>query len=294
MFSRGGRVGWSWRGDSWAACSDSAALIRVGESVHLLRMVEGGLRLWPAASWDIVGGPDPATWRYACQVAGPSGDQQVSTSAAGVVHCRYATDPARPWAGMGPLQVAASTSSLLGALERSLRHEAGGTVGRLLAIPAGGDDDTVEDLRADLRTLKGRTALLETTADAWGQGRSGAPQRDWMASRLGPEFTAATATIADQVSRAVVAAAGIPVDLYAPGSGREAQRESWRRLLHGTVQPLGELIGQELSTKLEQPVAISFDKLMASDLMGKARAFQSLTGGGMDLGRASQLAGFDN
>ena len=36
---------------------------------------------------------------------------------------------------------------------------------------------------------------------------------------------------------------------------------------------------------------LSFDRLFASDLSGRARAFQSLTGGGMEAERAAELAG---
>lgn len=38
-------------------------------------------------------------------------------------------------------------------------------------------------------------------------------------------------------------------------------------------------------------VSFSFDRLFASDLQGRARAFQSMVGGGMDPGKAAGLAG---
>ena len=47
----------------------------------------------------------------------------------------------------------------------------------------------------------------------------------------------------------------------------------------------------ELSVKLEADVTLNFDALFAADLAGRARAFQSLVGGGMDPGKAAGLAG---
>ena len=38
-------------------------------------------------------------------------------------------------------------------------------------------------------------------------------------------------------------------------------------------------------------LAFSFDRLFASDLSGRARAFQSMVGGGMPVDRAAALAG---
>ena len=52
------------------------------------------------------------------------------------------------------------------------------------------------------------------------------------------------------------------------------------------------MILPELREKLNEPeLTLNFDALMASDLQGRARAFQSLVGGGMDVERAATLSG---
>ena len=80
-------------------------------------------------------------------------------------------------------------------------------------------------------------------------------------------------------------------DLFVAGDAA-GQRESWRRFLHGSVQPLGDLLAAELADKLAVPgLALRFDRLFASDLSGRARAFGSLVQGGMDKDRAARLAG---
>ena len=70
-----------------------------------------------------------------------------------------------------------------------------------------------------------------------------------------------------------------------------AQRGSYRRFLHVTIVPLSRIVAAELSAKLDGEVTLSFDRLFAGDLSGRARAFQSLVGGGMAVERAAGLAG---
>ena len=61
--------------------------------------------------------------------------------------------------------------------------------------------------------------------------------------------------------------------------------------MHATVTPLARIVSEELSDKFETPISLSFDGLFAADLAGRARAFQSLVGGGMDVAKAAALAG---
>lgn len=74
-----------------------------------------------------------------------------------------------------------------------------------------------------------------------------------------------------------------------------AQRESFRRFLHATIQPVGELIAAELSEKLEEDIRLDFSRLFAADLQGRARAWRSLVGptGAMDANRAARFAGLE-
>ena len=70
-----------------------------------------------------------------------------------------------------------------------------------------------------------------------------------------------------------------------------AQRESYRRFFSLTVEPLAGLLAAELSAKLEAEIGLSFKGRFAADLSGRARAFQSLVGGGMDVSKAAGLSG---
>ena len=59
-----------------------------------------------------------------------------------------------------------------------------------------------------------------------------------------------------------------------------------RRFLHSTISPAARVVADELAVKLDTPgLAFDFKELFASDLSGRARAFQSMVGGGMKLER---------
>ena len=267
------------------------ALIVHGEIVLMLTVREGQVWLSPAASWDVTGAADASTWRYRCDLAGPSGTTTTVRPSEGVIHCRYSTDPARPWVGVGPLARARLSGRLSAEIEAALGDEAAGARGYLLPVPTDGLDNSVADLRRDIGSLGGRTALVETAMAGWGDGRIAAPRGDYEPKRIGASPPASLATLRSDAALAVLSACGVPVELVTPGDGT-GQREAWRRFLHGCVQPLAACVATELAQKLDTPgLAFNFDRLFASDLSGRARAFQSMVGGGMAVDQAAALAG---
>ena len=62
-------------------------------------------------------------------------------------------------------------------------------------------------------------------------------------------------------------------------------------MMHSTIAPLGRIVSEELSAKFETDISLSFESLFSADLSGRARAFQSLVGGGMPVEKAAALAG---
>ena len=61
--------------------------------------------------------------------------------------------------------------------------------------------------------------------------------------------------------------------------------------MHSTIAPLGRIVSEELSAKFETEISLSFESLFSADLSGRARAFQSLVGGGIPVEKAASLAG---
>ena len=277
------------------------SLIRRGECVYLLQTKAGKLRLTPVGSWDVRGGPEPESWFYRADIFGPSGNLTRFVSGASVLHCMYSFDPARPWHGLSPLQWASLTGTLAGNLEKRLGQEAGGPVGHVLPVPqdpASSDDDEsaeekpLDTLRNTLFTLAGKTGLVETTAAGWGEGRAAAPQSDWKSQRFGADPPPALGVLRSDVGQAVLSACGCPPSLFQPNADGTSQRESWRRFVMGSVEPLAALVAAEVADKLEIPsVAFDFGSMWAHDLAGRAQSFKQMVTGGMDIAKAAALSG---
>ncbi len=290
------------QGPAWAQVALSPAclgmigraLIREGEIVLAIDAADGELRLWPAADHDVTGGYDPAGWVYRLNLAGPSYLATRTVGAEGVVHVRYAADPARPWRGVGPLDSARTTGALAASLEQRLSEEAGGPVGHLLPVPAdggdGGDGDPLAKLKADVRAARGRPLLIETTSAGWGEGRANAPNQDWQPRRLGANPPATLPVLRDAASMAVLDACGVPRALAESADGTAA-REGWRRFVMGAVEPLLGIVGAEVSRKLETAVSFDLGGLWAHDLQGRASAFQRLVAGGVPVNEALATSG---
>ena len=266
------------------------ALIRRGEIAFLIRVDGGRVRLWPAASHDISGGPDPDSWIYRLTIGGPERTLTYSdVPAAGVIHLMYSADPERPWRGFGPLQVAQLGGRLSSEAAAALADEASGPRGSLLPLPLPGDDPTVQSLQADLKRLRGQLATVETQS-SMAPGATGGGD-GWTAKRIGANPPSALVQLHEIATREVLAACGVPPVLFSSNPNGTAGREAWRQLLFATIAPMGRLLVAELTTKLEADVTVDWDELRASDIAGRARAFQSLVGAGMDLAKAAALAG---
>ena len=262
-------------------------LIRAGQLVLLIDSSSGSLRLVPAQTHDVEGGPDPSTWEYTVTLGGPSRTDTHEVPAASVLHFKYAADPATPWRGNGPIQVAALAGQLSAETARALAEESSGPVGRLLGIPVDGADSSVSGLKADITSAKGRVALLET--GDW-NAPGGDTKVDLDTSRFGPEPPAPLVQLLSAASQEVYAACGLNAALWGGGDAAST-REAWRLALFGVLSPLGRLVESELQEKLEDTVTLSWQELRASDLSGRARAFQSLVGGGKTVEEATAIAG---
>ena len=270
-------------------------LCRRGECVLKISVSrDGKIRLFPAGSWDVRGGYDPESWVYRLDLFGASKHLTEILSGESVLHLRYATDPSNPWVGLSPLQYARDTGKLASGLEKRLGEETSSPVGALLPIPMDGGDDGDNDplkmLKSDIRNARGRMLLVETTAAGWGEGKAGAPMVDLKAIRFGAHPPMSLKDLRESASITIYAACGVPPDLAELSQGTAA-REAWRRFLHGTIVPISRLVAEELSAKFDREISLGFEELMASDVSGRARAFQSMVGGGMDVERAAALAG---
>ncbi len=264
------------------------SLIRRGEIVFLIRVQGGSLRLLPASSHDVRGDPDPSTWDYRVNLAGPESQYTLDRARSeGVVHCRYAFDVDAPWKGHGPIQIAALAGKLSAETAAALADESSGPRGSFLPTPVDGHDDTVTSLKADIRTAAGK--MLITESGDWESADPG-KMTPWEQKRFGASPPAALTALLKQSSHEVMAACGLTPALFDESDGT-SKREGYRQALHSVVAPLGRMVADELSRKLEAEIRLDWTELRAADIAGRARAFQSLVGGGMDVATAAAQSG---
>ena len=267
------------------------ALIRRGEIVFLIQVdAERGLTLLPCQSHDVAGSPDPRSWIYRCSVGGPGSTlTYAGVPAEGVIHLRYATDPERPWRGYGPLGVALLAGRLSAETVAALADEVSGPRGTLLGIPIDGADPTVATLRTDIAALRGKVALWQGSSDWGNEGDGGKAGMGTV--RLGANPPSSLVELHKRATQEIYACCGLNPSIFESGTGTQA-RESYRQALFGTVAPIGRVIETELRNKLNDPgITIDWNELRAADIASRARAFQSMVGGGMDIAKAAALSG---
>ena len=264
------------------------ALVRRGEYLADIRLVNGKPVLFEAHDFDVSGGVDPDTWRYRLTLGGPSGSESVTRSAAGICHLRYSADPSEPWRGISPLGWASLTGELSARVETALSDEARFSVAQLVPQPEGvtaGDDEA-----AKLRGLRGRLLLVETTAGGDGD-RAGAPAQDWVQRRLGMNPPAGEIELREAVFRSVLLTCGVSPSLVTVPADGGAQRESYRRFLHSTIAPVAKIAAQGLSEALDSTIVLGFGDLAAADIAGRARSLKALVEAGIDKDEARELTG---
>ena len=269
------------------------AIVRHGSSLWAITVLDGRVVLTEASSWSITGGSDPSSWRYALELAGPSGSEAVNLPSEAVLHFFWGHDPDRPFVGTSPLGFCASSAASAAGLEQRLSEELSGPVANLLPIPRdGGDgsqDDPLASLKNDIANARGSAVLLETTRGGYGEGQAAAPTQDWKAQRLGPAPPDVLAKLRAEGSMAVVSACGIPPSLMTSNSDGSAQRESFRRF-GVSVRAKAKEIAFELSEKLERDITLDLDEMRADDRVGMARVVKNLVDAGFSIEDASKAA----
>ena len=275
-------------------------LIREGEALALIEADSNGIHLQPAADFDAVqGGIRESQWRYRVSTFGPARTKTItSVPSAGVVHFRWSLDARSPEHGLAPWQRASTTSGLAANLEQRLAEEMSAVTGFLLPIPSdpGGVDvdgallDTYQNLKAELKKLRGKTSLVETVGQGYGEGQQSAVKSDWQPVRLGASPPVELINLRDKAAMSLLQACGIPRGLIDESDG-SSKRESYRAFLHSSVSPVAATVEHELSEKLEIAVKLDFSGLFAADIASKARAASGLVRVGYSQDEAAKMSG---
>ena len=287
----------------WRA-SVASALIRTGQALYIIGADPvSGLSLAPVSHWDVHGGPRPSSWSYRVELSGPSGTAWETHPAAAVLHLRWLVDPARPWAGVSPLQHASDTASLAAWLDKRLSEESSGPVGSFLPVAkhdadpdadldAADADDPLVQLRRDIGAAHGQVLAVESQMSA-ADSPASAPRKDFQVARFGANPPRDLVELRTRVTLDVGAACGIPRALLDASTSGQAMREGWREFISTSVDGLARRIEAQLYAQLGVTVSIDTATLGGRDVQARAAAFRRLAGkeGGLTIDDARAAAG---
>ena len=237
-----------------------------GEFLALIEVVEGRVLLAPASAWDVrSGSTDPRRWSYWMSLPMPDGSRDVVRPADEVLHVRIGTSVTQPWRGRSPLRTARTTGNLAGRVEAALSSEAALPTGRIIGLTS----DSFENFKA-------RSALVRKgglSVEGRMPGTYDQQHRSEPVTKYGPDPSDAFAdSLRSQLGRDILAAYGVPPNLFSETGDGAGAREAWRRFWLATIQPLAELLVAELRLKLDENASISLDALRAADDDQRSRA----------------------
>ena len=261
------------------------ALIREGEAVYLIEVIDGGVVLSPASAQWSRGDRDPTRWAYWLTVNGPTHSRIVRARADQVVHLKWAELPSQPWRGVSPLALASQTARRAFMTEQRLADLAASPPGEIPTI-------TFPEKLGKVQR--------ENFLDQWVNNEIGVDRRPLILENTGATGSMKTGLAPDaadienakDVLSTMAAACGIPVNLVAGTDTPAGVRESYRTFLFGSVLPVAEVLTEELRLKLDAPdLTLKFEELRAADIQGRARSYMSLVKAGYPAKQAAEVCG---
>ena len=265
-------------------------LLLRGEVLFEVGVGARGLMLTPASHWTVTGATDPSTWMYEATFAGPSAAVVRTLPRSRVVHLQYAQSHHAPWRGVGPLSEAGLTQELVDQIEAALAEESRTPRGYAIPVP---DTGQAGRLTTELRGARGNLQLVPSVASdaAWGAGMESKPGSDFDSKRFGFSPPPAMVQLRGNAELSVLAAAGVPVTIMSVSDGT-AKKEDFRRFLTLTMVPLGKMLAQQIGDALGvDDLSFDFNDLGAADIAAKARAWGTLTKGGVSPQDAGAITG---
>jgi len=253
-----------------ARIARSAALR--GEAVYLI----GDEGLVPVTDWDLTTRLGrPRAYRLSLPEAG--GGRSLTALAAEVLHLRIGSDALTPWIGTAPLRRASLTGAMLHAVEAALAETfENAPLGSLIVpLPDTGSED-MATMRSAFQGRRGSTVVVEGVAQATAAGMN--PQLGQKPDQLSPDLSKSmTAETLAAAREGILMAYGVLPSLLNRAATGPVVREAQRQLAIWTLQPVAQLLAEEASEKLGQPVEIdTIRPLQAFDAGGRARALSAI------------------
>lgn len=272
------------------------SLLMQGEAAYQIELDEN-LRLLPISSWSVSGNPEPSTWVYKAQIAGPDKTLERDLPRETVLHVTWSTPSKQPWKGSGPLENADISSKLAAVVQSKLLQEVQGMpVGGLLPVAGDPADAKYSSVKQALKTLKGKLSLVESeTADSHiarvrGNTNAAAVKSEWMTKRVGSNPPESLIKLCKEIEISCLGALQVPRDLILGEVDGTALRESWRRFVI-QVKAIGRRVATEIERDLDLPgLSFSWEELQGPDIAQRARAFAALVKAGMSKENATDYA----
>lgn len=233
------------------------SLLRRGECVYALDVVDGELELLRACAWDVQGSvPSSSRWIYRLDIPTPQTIISRTLPAEAVIHVRLDSQAVAPWRGRAPWQSADLTADAMALMEKAIGDESRIYAGRVWIAPDGASQAQAQAMANTVAALKGgKQVVAETTAAGFGQGAAAAPpsSKDWRPEPSGPKHDAGNVQMRGQLEDSISAAYGIAPAYHNRQATAPALREVKRLAFLDRTIPLASLIAEELADKLDSP-----------------------------------------
>ena len=250
-------------------------LILDGQSLWFTKFSNSkGLQLFNVSQHDIEGGYDPQTHTYRIELEGPTLTTEIRTTRGRVLHFQYVS-------ATGGASV---FSQLASRLVEHFRDESRSPRGTVAVVPDSGDDKT--QMVTDLGESRGHVNIFKSARLASPQsGSSG-----WQLHRLGMAPDENMVNLNAQVFNQMLSLHGVSAGLFSGSAG--GGREGFRQLVAQLVTPMSLLVTEELRTILDQPeLTMQFSGLKSADIIGRSRAYSTLTDEKLSKDEALVLSG---
>lgn len=268
-----------------ADISGAASEIFTGERLSTManEIILAGQTIWRRMNGDI-------RWVQACTVASRTGNYRISGRSydpKSILHCRLNVDM-MTGQGRPDLEIAIATRDFIRNLENNLSDEAQDPYGYLIPTQAYED----ESLKELITEIDGSKLLVEPeTTNYMGSPTSASSRDEWQQRRVGFEAPEAVRRWYESARMSALSILGVPPGLYSPDADASAAREAWRLYIFTVVDPMAKLL-EQAAGRCGLEIDMNFDRLMASDIANRARAYGTLVSGNMDEDEAARLTGF--
>ena len=187
-----------------------------------------------------------------------------------------------PWQGQSPLGASKVSAQLVTTIERALGTVWRGPVGtRILPHPESvpNMNELQRATNPGLAPRQGGTLFAKAARML--SGTTPSPIKDWEANNLSPDIQGLGDHVQthEMVADSIRAAFGIPPGIFGRSTPGNSIRESLRHMAFATLQPIGDMLADELSEKLGTAVEIDVVSAFGvSDFVARARALATISG----------------